>query len=129
MSGLLIFVAVCVGPAAVIWVLDRAFQIWTGTRPWPGWAGRRRPETATCSRPSIERMTGDLAWLAEEMNRIQHGNQPAKAHRLAAVGLAYDDTLRMCGQALDIPTPVERELTGQERLELEAALALAGLTW
>ncbi len=54
---------------------------------------------------------------------------PVRAARLRAVTLAYDDTLRACCAALELPQPDRPPLSPIVRLETEAALAQRGLTW
>ncbi|TWP38913.1 hypothetical protein [Leekyejoonella antrihumi] len=123
MEALAIFVGICVGPAAFFLLLGWSWRACNGMRPL------RRRSTSAPTHPPVERMAVDLHWLADEMCRLRVSRAPAKVHRLTAVGLAYDDTLRMCCDALDVPVPDGRELDGVERLQLEAELAQAGLDW
>ncbi|KNX36546.1 hypothetical protein [Luteipulveratus halotolerans] len=62
---------------------------------------------------------------------LERSTQPARVHRLEAVMLAYDDTLRACCVQLGLPAPPHRrrQMQGLERLQVEAELAQAGLRW
>lgn len=124
MRNIVIYAAICVGPAAVFLALEHAYGFWVGL------ANRRRASAPPApTHPPVERLAVDLHWLADEMTRLRVSDVPAKVHRLTAVSLAYDDTLRMCCDALEVPVPEHRELRGAERLQLEAELAQAGLDW
>lgn len=99
-------------------------------------ARRRRLRPTRQVRPSIGRdppevqvLLVDLARLETQFRRIDADNPPAKMHRLHAVNLAYDDVLCECCVAVGLPPPVERPLSGQQRLVTESELALRGLTW
>ena len=45
------------------------------------------------------------------------------------VGMAYDDTLRACCRAVGLEAPERSPLSSIHRLQTEAALAQAGVTW
>lgn len=90
-------------------------------------SGRRR-DTAPVA-PSLERLVGDLRRLELEYRRIERSDLPARAARLRAVGLAYDDTLRACCRALQLPAPDPSPLSAVTRLETEVALSQRGLSW
>ncbi|AKU17601.1 hypothetical protein [Luteipulveratus mongoliensis] len=130
MAVLLLYVGICVVPAAIFWLLDRCYHAWTGVRPWP-WSEPARDIEP--SRPSshlpLERLVADLHRLELEIARLERSDMPAKVHRLEAVTLAYDDTLRACCVILELPAPPARRLAGVDRLVVEAELAQAGLLW
>ena len=71
----------------------------------------------------------DLRRLERDYRRIEASDLPAKAARLRSVSLAYDDTLRACCRALELPEPDKPPLGPVARLETEAVLAQHGLTW
>lgn len=77
----------------------------------------------------LKRLVADLGRLEREYVKIERSDPPAKAARLRAVSLAYDDTLRDCCRVLGLPPPAERPLSGLARLQTEAELAQRGLVW
>lgn len=123
MHPLLVFAAICVVPAAVLYGLDRGWR-WLSDHPIQ--LSRADPVAAG---PTLQRLIDDLRRLEEDYLRIESSDLPAKAHRLQSVSLAYDDTLRSCCRALDLPLPQAAPLTSMDRLQVEADLAQHGLTW
>ena len=97
---------------------------WT---PW-GRRRRRREEQAVAER-SLERLAADLRRLEEDFRRTERSDSPYRGARLKAITLAYDDTLRLCCQLLEVPAPERPPWRPVVRLEVEAALAQAGLDW
>jgi hypothetical protein len=79
--------------------------------------------------PSLQRLVDDLRRLEREYVRVERSDLPARAARLCALNLAYDDTLRACCHALGLAEPSERPLSGVARLRTEAELAQRGLEW
>lgn len=79
--------------------------------------------------PSLRRLVDDLRRIEREYVRVERSDLPARAARLRALNLAYDDTLRACCHALGLPEPSERPLSGIARLCTEAELAQHGLEW
>ncbi len=72
----------------------------------------------------------ELRRLGGEIVRVENGNQPAKASRLAACTGAYDYVLLEYCRSLDIPVPSERgPLTPRQRFDAETALIGAGHEW
>ena len=72
----------------------------------------------------------ELRRLAAEVERVEGGDQPAKAARMAACQWAYDHVLIEYCQRVDIPVPRERApLSSGQRIEAEAALIYAGHEW
>ena len=122
MPALAIYLACCVVPAAVFWLCDRLLR-----RPPQLW--RSHTEAPAPQGPSLQRLVADLHRLEADYRRIERSDLPAKARRLQAVSLAYDDTLRCCCLALDLPAPEPAPLRAIDRLEVEADLAQHGLTW
>jgi hypothetical protein len=91
-----------------------------------GSAPRRR---VTDHGPNLQRLVDDLRRIEREYVRVERSDLPARAARLKALNLAYDDTLRACCHALRLPEPSERPLSGVARLRTEAELAQHGLEW
>ena len=118
--AVLVYIAIAVIPTATLWA-----ALWIG-RWFANWAQSHQPPPTP---PDLKRLVNDLHRLEAEYVRIESSDTPAKAARLRAVSLAYDDTLRDCCQALGLPQPTERPLTGLARLETEAELAQHGLVW
>jgi hypothetical protein len=87
----------------------------------------RRTEPAPAR--TLQRLVDDLRRLEHEYIRVERSDSPAKAARLRALNLAYDDTLRECCLALGLPEPGERPLSGLVRLQTEAELVQHGLMW
>ncbi len=89
--------------------------------PW-----RRRP-----AEPIPPVLIGlELRRLAEDIRRVEDGNQPAKAARLAASTWAYDYVLLDYCRSVNVPLPAERApLTKRQRFDAEEALIGAGHDW
>ena len=121
MIVLVMYVGYAVAPAAVLYVAVRI------TRRLVKRSSPQRP-AAPVGRDLL-RLVDDLHRLEHEYSRIERSDSPAKAARLRAVNLAYDDTLRECCLALGLPEPGERPLSGLVRLQTEAELAQHGLVW
>jgi len=72
----------------------------------------------------------ELRRLTVEIRKVEEGNQPAKAARLAASTSAYDYVLLEYCRSLDVPVPAERApLTANQRFTAEEALIGAGHDW
>jgi hypothetical protein len=117
----LVYVVLCVLPAAAFTLAARGFDAFTT------YAGRRprasRDEPAEC-----EKYRRTLRRLAADHDRLLTADLPARAARLRAVELAYDDTLRHACVTLDLDPP-PAPLTAVERVQVEAELVLHGLDW
>ncbi|WP_137119669.1 hypothetical protein [Segeticoccus rhizosphaerae] len=128
MPVLVLYALCCVAPALTFWLADRLLR----HPPRPSGRAlrllRREPDPPVVG-PSLERLVDDLRRLERDYRRIERSNLPAKAHRLQAVGLAYDDTLRCCCTALELPMPQASPLRSIDRLQVEADLAQHGLLW
>ena len=97
---------------------------------WNRWRGRpSRPVPPADVERSLERLVADLRRLEREYQRIESSNELGRASRLRAIGMAYDDTLRACCRAVGLPAPERSPLSSIHRLQTEAALAQAGVTW
>ncbi|HKF32049.1 MAG TPA: hypothetical protein VKB37_06705 [Jatrophihabitantaceae bacterium] len=121
MSVLIGYAAILV-PAAMVWAALKALRWWSESA-----ATRRAPVAG--HGPSLERLVDDLRRIEREYVRVERSDLPARAARLRALNLAYDDTLRACCHALQLPEPSERPLSGVARLRTEAELAQHGLEW
>lgn len=111
-------------PVFFIWLMVKAIG-WTAN-----WSVPRRKTPPPPSSPSnLERLVDDLRRLEREYLRVERSDLPARAARLRALNLAYDDTLRACCHELGLPEPHERPLSGVVRLQTEAELAQHGLVW
>ena len=72
----------------------------------------------------------ELARIAEHVRRVEAGDQPSKAERLAAVTLAYDLVLRDYCRSVDLPVPEGHgSLSRSQRFEMESALLTQGHDW
>lgn len=72
----------------------------------------------------------ELSRMAEHLRRVEEGDQPWKAERLAASTLAYDLVLRDYCRSVDLPVPEGRgSLSRSQRFELESALITHGHDW
>ena len=109
-------------PAVVLRAVWAAVQRWSVGGVW---ARRAAP---TAERP-LEQLVADLRRLEDEFRRTEQAEVPYRGARLQALSLAYDDTLRACCRLLDVPEPDRPPWTPVTRLQVEAALARAGLDW
>jgi hypothetical protein len=120
--NLVAYIALAFVPAAFFLALGKLFDRWARG------GGRTRGGPVPVG-PPIERLVGDLRRLQRDYSRIERSDLPRRAVRLQSVSLAYDDTLRACCTALEIPSPARAPLGAVERLEIEATLAQHGLEW
>jgi hypothetical protein len=123
MWTVLFYLAVCFAPAAAFYCFAALVE---GRFTDLNWR-RRRAEPATLR--GIEQLVADLRRLELQIERVERSNLPAKAKRLRALTMAYDDTLAACCAALGLPRPGESPLSSLQRLETEADLVQRGLTW
>lgn len=124
MTDFVVYVALCLAPALALLALMNA-ATWFSRWDFP----RRRRGVASTSGPTLERLVADLRRLESDYRRIECSDLPAKSQRLRAVSLAYDDTLRACCLALELPEPEPAPLSALAPLRTEAELAQHGLTW
>lgn len=125
MSVLVVYALCAVAPAAVFLAAAKLLDRWSN--PTPRRRGRAVPAVPTD--PGLERLVAHLRRLDAEYHRISRSDLPARVSRMRTVTLAYDDTLRACCRALDVPQPERVPLGSVDRLQTEAALAQRGLTW
>jgi hypothetical protein len=120
--------AYALGPAAVAYVLVHVPDVCR--RAWEV-ADRHRPVVPRPHHPPIERLAADLHRIGRDLDVIAASlERPGRALKLRSVTLAYDDTLLLACQALDVPPAADRSpLSAAERLQTEAMLANAGLVW
>lgn len=89
---------------------------------------RRRREQPPPA-PRLDHLAADLHRLARQLGEVERSDAPAKAARLRATAIAYDDVLLRACRTLEIESPGHTPLDPLERLETEAALAQQGLVW
>jgi hypothetical protein len=125
MRPLLAYLVLCALPAAVFLGLARLVD-WLAEHP----EAPRDPDAdpAPTGR-SLQLLVATLRRLEEEYDALERARVPARAHRLEAITLAYDDTLLECCAALGLPPPDHSPLTPSERVQTQAELSLHGLTW
>lgn len=120
LSTALAYLVLAVLPAAAFWAARVGLERLARDRPVPG------PAPAV-HRP-LERLVGDLRRLKADQARLLAADVPGRVSRLRVLSLAYDDTLRACCRAVGLPEP-QPPLSQVGRLDAEAALAQAGVTW
>lgn len=125
MRPLLAYLVLCALPAAAFVGLARLVE-WMAEHP------ERPRDPVTDPAPtgrSLQLLVATLRRLEAEYAALERSRAPARAHRLQAITLAYDDTLRECCAALGLPPPDHSPLTPSERVQTQAELSLHGLTW
>lgn len=127
MEAVITVAALVMAPAVLACELVRGRVRLSGERSH-GSRGSRSRDPAPAE-PSVERLVHDLRRLELEFRRIERSDLPARAARLRAVTMAYDDTLRACCRALQLPAPDQPPLSAFARLQTEAALSQHGLSW
>ncbi|NHN55212.1 hypothetical protein G9U51_05340 [Calidifontibacter sp. DB0510] len=132
MHPLVNYAVVCALPAVLFGVIEKGARVWMGTSPMPG---RARPVATPVadtegrrSRRPIEQLAEDLRRIGDELTRLRSADGYARRHRREATALAYDDVLRECARALEVPVP-PCPFDDVMRLQVEADLARAGLLW
>lgn len=124
MLWLVAYVLLIVALAGGMWLGWRGLHLLT-VMERPAWL-RRAPDPSV---PPIQRLAADLTRLSDTLKSVEASNAPAKARRLIAVGMAYDDTLCLCCTALELEIPGAPPLDSSVRLQTEAELASRGLVW
>lgn len=124
--GVVLVIGLCLTPAGCFLVMGKAIDAMASWSGRPEWL-RRRP-TRQPLESEVDGLARDLRRLAADHDRLMNSEHPAQALRMRAIQLAYDDTLRHACKALDIDTPPET-LDGARRIQVEADLAVRGLTW
>jgi hypothetical protein len=100
-------------------------------RPVVNWfavrAARRRP----VHEPLPPVLLGlELRRMGEHMRKVEAGDQPSKAERLAVCRLAYDQVLREYCRSVGIPGPPGNgSLAPEDRFAMESALISEGYDW
>ena len=114
-------------PVAVLWVCFNVPLVVDLIEA--GWR-RLRPRRSTDASPfPVQKIAADLHRLNAYLEQLEHSDAPARAARLQAAVLAYDDVLLLACRTLEIPAPECTPLEPITRLETEAALAQHGLVW
>jgi hypothetical protein len=93
--------------------------------------GVRRIQPAGLDPEQFVELCAALHRLDGELARLRHCDRrtPALYHRLSSATLAYDAVLRDTGRAIGLPVPTAVPFAPVSRLEVEAALAAAGVRW
>lgn len=125
MGPVLSYLALCLAPAAILLCLTRGISWWVARARRPAVTD---PDPVPTGR-SLQQLVATLRRLEGEYAAVESSRLPARAHRLHAINLAYDDTLRECCLALELPPPEHSPLSSVERMQTEAELSLRGLTW
>lgn len=125
--GLLFYLLLCAVPALAFLGLVRVVEWWSrvDVLPWRRTAAVGAPRAYG---PPLQRIVSDLRRLEQEYLQVERSDVPAKAFRLQAVSLAYDDTLVEACRVLELPPP-QRPLSAVDRVQAQAELARAGLSW
>ena len=122
-TAVLLYLVLAATPALAFWAVAVAVERHGRRSRWS-----RRATPMAVGRP-LERLVADLRRLEEDYVRVQHSDEPHRAKRLRAIGLAYDDILRECCRAVGLPEPSTPPLSAVSRLQTEAALAQCGVRW
>lgn len=126
----LVLALTAVGPVAVIWAVVNLSTIIEAVESAWGWVRRRvRRQNEEATTPSVEKIAADLHRINAYLDSIERSDAPARAARLKAAALAYDDVLLLACKTLEIPAPEGTPLEPVVRLQTEAALAQHGLVW
>lgn len=125
MTPLLVLLGIAVGPVAVTWTVLRGFRALSGAHD------TKRPFAPATPAPGtpLGELVEALGRLEREYATLERAQAPSGGTRMRAVAQAYDETLRRCCAALELPLPGPPPLDGLVRLEVEAALASRGLSW
>ncbi|MDQ6659167.1 MAG: hypothetical protein M3Z00_13270 [Actinomycetota bacterium] len=121
MSNAVVYLLIFVAPAVLIKLgieAVRAASQWSDTH-----------HTTPLPVQSLSELTATLHRLRREYDEVERSSLPARAVRLRALGMAYDDTLCGCCSTLGVPAPTGLPLGALDRLEVEATLAKHGLVW
>jgi len=114
--NVLVYAVLCVLPAAAFKLVLLAISAWN-----------RRPHRPSPAVPA-GKYGETLRRLSADHDRVLIADVPAKAARLRALELAYDDTLRAACQKLHVDVPPD-PWDATTRVQLEADLVTHGLTW
>ena len=118
---LLVYLLLATTPAAAFWAARVGLERWV--------RGPRTQDAAVPAERSLERLVADLRRLELDHARTARSDLPGRAGRLRAIGLAYDETLQECCRAVGLTAASRPPQSAVGRLETEAALAAAGVTW
>lgn len=127
-----------VGGLAVFLLAESAVFRWVTTGDSPrglsrpvAWLSAHLRHRAAPLEPIPPVLLGlELRRLTEAYLRVEQGDAPHKAARLAACAAAYDEVLLQYCRRLDVPVPAARvPLSSVQRLHVEAELIGAGAQW
>lgn len=94
-----------------------------------GWRHLRRGRRGDVAPLTVEKIAADLRRINAYLDALERSDAPARAQRLQAAVLAYDDVLLLACRTLEVEAPERGPLGSIERLQTEAALAQHGLVW
>jgi hypothetical protein len=121
--GLVLYALLCLAPVTLIKLAMEALAAWSR------YTGSKAPAPTGADKQSqCVRYRATLRRLAIDHDRLLSGNAPAKAARLRAVQLAYDDTLLQACAVLEVDAP-PRPLDTVSRIQIEAELVTHGFSW
>lgn len=121
------FALVTLAPVALLWVyFNLSLIVDAITSAWRWLRRRKTPDVAPFP---VQKIAADLHRLNAYLEQLEQSDAPARAARLKAAVLAYDDVLLLACRTLEIPAPECTPMAPIARLETEAALAQRGLVW
>lgn len=90
-----------------------------------------RPPRLHPQGPPIERLAADLRRISADLDAlVAAGPIPGRILKVRSTTAAYDETLLLACRALDVePAGASIPMSSERRLQTEAALASAGLSW
>lgn len=124
-AALVVLLGIAVGPVTVTWAVLRGFRALSGAQD------RQRPVAPAIPAPTspLDELLAELGRLEREYAALELSQAAPGDPRTCAVVHAYDEALRRCCEALGLPLPGPPPFDGLVRLEVEAALAVRGLSW
>jgi hypothetical protein len=112
-------------PAGLSWLCGCAPALWRAAE-----GVRRHFAAPRPVHPPLERIAADLRRIGDDLERLQHCERlPGHLLRLQAAAAAYDQTLLLACRVLRVPDTPGPPLSAWDRLQVEADLVRAGLTW
>ncbi|MEP6853415.1 MAG: hypothetical protein ABJA87_12275 [bacterium] len=126
--AVVLFLALMILPTAVVYALMHLSHVFDfAERVFE----RIHPPAPQPVGPPIERIAADLRRISAHLDAlVDAGPVPGRILRVRATTTAYDDVLLRACRALEVePATTDTPMSSQDRLQTEAALAAAGLSW